>query len=56
MTAYYGSQMLILTVVLCCLYPLVLSLIGAYLSIVSSALFANAYRDGLAARAESEGS
>lgn len=56
MTAYYGSQLLILTVVLCCLYPLVLSLIGAYLSIVSSALFANAYRDGLAARAESEGS
>jgi len=56
MMAYYGSQLLILTVILCCLYPLVLSLIGAYLSIVSSALFANAYRDGLALRAELEGS
>jgi hypothetical protein len=56
MMAYYGSQLLILTIILCCLYPLVLSLIGAYLSVVSSALFANAYRDGLAVQAESQGS
>jgi len=52
MIAYYGTQLLIITVVLCCLYPFVLSLVGAYLSVASSALFAGAYRDGLQAAKE----
>lgn len=47
MIAYYGTQILILTIILCCLYPFVISLVGAYISVVSSALIADAYRDGL---------
>jgi len=46
MIAYYASQILVFTIILCCLYPLVISALGAYLMIVGSALFARAYREG----------
>lgn len=46
MLAYYASQILVLTVILCCLYPLVLGALGAYLMLVGGALFAHAYREG----------
>lgn len=46
MIAYYASQILVFTIVLCCLYPLVISALGAYLMVVGSVLFARAYREG----------
>lgn len=46
MMAYYASQILVFTIILCCLYPLVISALGAYLMIVGSVLFARAYREG----------
>ena len=39
-------QILYLTVVLCCLAPIVLALVGTYSSLVSAAIFAQAYRAG----------
>ncbi len=46
MVAYYASQFLIFTVVLCCLYPFVMGALSVYFLIVGSALFAQAYRVG----------
>lgn len=46
MIAYYASQILVFTIILCCLYPVVISALGAYLMIVGSVLFARAYREG----------
>ena len=46
MLAYYASQILVFTLILCCLYPFVLAGLGAYLGIVGSALFAQAYQRG----------
>ena len=47
MILYYASYFLVITVVLCCLYPFVISGIAAYLGFVSAALFGEAYRLGL---------
>jgi hypothetical protein len=44
---YYGSYFLVLTVILCLLYPFVISAMTAYLGLVGSALFAEAYRRGI---------
>ena len=44
-----------LTLILRCLTPFVLSALVAYITVVSSALFANAYRDGVATLGESAG-
>jgi len=44
---FYGSYFLVLTVVLCCFYPFALSIVAAYLALVSSALIADAYRIGV---------
>lgn len=46
MVAYYISQFFVLTVVLCCLYPFLLIALSAYMMIVGSAFFAQAYRQG----------
>lgn len=46
MLAYYASQFLIFTVVLCCFYPLIIGFLGAYFQIVGGALFGRAYREG----------
>ncbi|MEE8357461.1 MAG: DUF4013 domain-containing protein [Anaerolineales bacterium] len=43
----YGSYLLVVTVILCCLYPFVLSLMFTYLALVGSALVADAYRVGV---------
>lgn len=45
--AYIVASILYLTIVLCCLTPLVYSAAAVYLSLVSSALFATAYREGV---------
>ena len=47
MILYYASYFLVITVVLCCLYPFVISGISAYLGFVGAALFGEAYRLGL---------
>lgn len=47
--AYYATQFLIFTVVLCCLYPFLVAGLTAYLSVLGSALFADNYREGLEA-------
>ncbi len=44
---FYGSYFLVLTVILCCFYPFALSIVAAYLALVSSALIADAYRVGV---------
>jgi hypothetical protein len=44
---YYASYFLIITVVLCCIYPFAVSGIAAYLGFVGAALFGEAYRLGL---------
>jgi len=44
---YYGSYFLVVTVILCCLYPFVVCFISTYLTLVGSALVADAYRVGL---------
>jgi hypothetical protein len=44
---YYASYFLVATVIFCCIYPFVLCVVVAYLAVVGSALFAEAYRDGL---------
>jgi hypothetical protein len=44
---FYGSYFLVLTVILCCLYPFALSIMAAYLALVGSALIADAYRIGV---------
>jgi hypothetical protein len=41
---YYGSYFILATVILCCLYPFVLSFMSAYLGVVGVALFGDAYR------------
>ncbi|MFO8035944.1 MAG: DUF4013 domain-containing protein [Anaerolineales bacterium] len=46
MVAYYATQFLVFTVVLCCLYPIVMGVLSVYLLIVGAALFAQAYRTG----------
>ncbi len=43
----YGSYLLVVTVILCCLYPFVLCLMSTYLALVGSALVADAYRVGV---------
>lgn len=43
---YYATQFLILTVILCCLYPFVIVALSAYLMVVGGALFGRAYREG----------
>lgn len=47
--AYYAAQLLIFTVIFCCLYPFLAAGLTAYLSVVGSALFADSYRQGLEA-------
>jgi len=44
---YYGSYFLVVTVILCCLYPFTLCMSTAYLALVGSALVADAYRVGV---------
>ena len=44
---YYGSYLLVVTVILCCLYPFVLCFMSTYLALVGSALVADAYRVGV---------
>ncbi len=44
---YYGSYLLVATVILCCLYPFVLCFMSSYLTMVGSALVADAYRVGV---------
>lgn len=44
---FYGSYFLVLTVILCCFYPFVLSIMVAYLALVGSVLVADAYRVGV---------
>jgi hypothetical protein len=46
MVAYYAAQFLVFTVVLCCLYPIVIGVLSVYFLIVGGALFAQAYRVG----------
>jgi hypothetical protein len=46
--ATFVVQFLYLTIVLCCLVPFAFSVLAAYVMLVSSALFACAYRDGVA--------
>jgi hypothetical protein len=41
---YYGSYFIVATVILCCLYPFILSFMSAYLGVVGVALFGDAYR------------
>jgi hypothetical protein len=41
---YYGTYFLVLTVVLCCLYPFALIIMTAYLGVVGAGLFGEAYR------------
>jgi hypothetical protein len=47
MILYYGSYFLVITVVLCCLYPFVLCAVFAYLGFVGAALFGEAYRSAV---------
>jgi hypothetical protein len=47
MVLYYISYFLVLTVILCCLYPIAIGVMGVYLSWVGSAMFAAAYREGV---------
>ncbi|MCP4542967.1 MAG: DUF4013 domain-containing protein [Chloroflexi bacterium] len=44
----FVAQFLYLTIILCCLVPFVFSILTAYVMLVSSALFACTYRDGVA--------
>lgn len=44
---YYGSYFLVVTVILCWLYPFAVCFLSAYLTLVGSALIADAYRVGL---------
>jgi len=44
---YYGSYLLVATVILCCLYPFVLCFMSSYLTMVGSALVADAYLVGV---------
>ncbi|MCJ7717610.1 MAG: DUF4013 domain-containing protein [Anaerolineales bacterium] len=44
---YYGSYIFVATVILCCLYPFVLSFMATYLALVGSVLVAEAYRVGM---------
>lgn len=46
MVAYYATQFLVFTVVLCCLYPIVMGVLSVYFLIIGAALFAQAYRTG----------
>jgi hypothetical protein len=44
---YYASYFLVITIVLCCLYPFAISGIAAYLGFVGAALFGESYRLGV---------
>jgi hypothetical protein len=43
----YGGQYLCFSLVLCCLFPFLMSALSAYLALVSGAMFAQAYRVGV---------
>ncbi|HPH95030.1 MAG TPA: DUF4013 domain-containing protein [Anaerolineaceae bacterium] len=46
MVAMFAMQILYFTVILCCLLPIVMSVIYTYMGMVAAALFASAYREG----------
>ena len=54
MVLYYISYFLVLTVILCCLYPVALGVLGVYLSLVGNAMFSIAYREGVELLEEQE--
>jgi len=47
MIVYLIFQILFLTIILCCLIPLVLSVYSMYISLISMTLFAQTYADGV---------
>lgn len=54
MVLSYAAYFLVITIILCCLYPVVVGLLGAYLGIVGMALFGKAYRTGIENHSQKE--
>jgi hypothetical protein len=55
MVLYYGAYFLVATIILCCLYPFVLCIFTAYLSVLGAGLFGEAYRGAVAKLPAAEG-